>query len=116
MFHTCCKNMFQWFQLFQSYVAVSVFMLQVASVLSEYCIYFTHIFQARIYIYIYIYIYIVLLLYIAFAEETIIKKLIKIECWLWHCDSLCMLAIGRTLACISIMHDACHDIYNPKQQ
>jgi hypothetical protein len=27
MFHTCYKSMFQWFQLFQSYVEASVFML-----------------------------------------------------------------------------------------
>ena len=32
--HICCKSMFEMFQLFQSYVAISVFMLQVASVLS----------------------------------------------------------------------------------
>jgi hypothetical protein len=33
MFHTCCKSMFQWFQLFQSYAAVSV-------ILSRCCKYF----------------------------------------------------------------------------
>jgi hypothetical protein len=45
IFLTCCKSMFQWFQLFQSYVAVSVIMLHVASVLSGCCICLTHIFQ-----------------------------------------------------------------------
>jgi hypothetical protein len=30
--HICCKSMFKMFQLFQSYVAISVFMLQVVSV------------------------------------------------------------------------------------
>ena len=48
MFHTCCKTMFQWFHLFQSYVVVSVFMLQVASVLSGCCIYF-HTYVASVY-------------------------------------------------------------------
>jgi hypothetical protein len=33
--HICCKSMFQMFYLFQSYVAVSIFMLQVVSVLSK---------------------------------------------------------------------------------
>jgi hypothetical protein len=42
MFHTYCKSMSQWFQLCQSYVAVTVFMLQVASVLSGCCVCFTH--------------------------------------------------------------------------
>jgi hypothetical protein len=46
--HTCCNNMFQMFQLFQSYVAVSVFMLQVASVLSRCCICFTHPYVASV--------------------------------------------------------------------
>ena len=32
--HICCKSMFEMFQLFQYYVTISVFMLQVASVLS----------------------------------------------------------------------------------
>jgi hypothetical protein len=50
MFHTCCKSMFQWFQLFQSFVAVSVFMLQVASVLPECCMCFTHMFQVQMYL------------------------------------------------------------------
>jgi hypothetical protein len=45
MFRTCCKSMFQMFQLFYSYVAVSVFMLQLASVLSGCCICFTHMLQ-----------------------------------------------------------------------
>jgi hypothetical protein len=49
MFHTyvatiCSKC----FSCFQSYVAVSVFMLQVASVLSGYCICFTHMLQVYI--------------------------------------------------------------------
>ena len=43
--HICCKSMFKTFQLFQSYVAISVFMLQVVSVLSAYCICFTHMLQ-----------------------------------------------------------------------
>jgi hypothetical protein len=43
--HICCKSMSEMFQLFQSYAAISVFMLQVASVLSRYCICFTHILQ-----------------------------------------------------------------------
>jgi hypothetical protein len=34
----CCKSMFEIFQLFQSYVAISVLMLQVANVLSRCCI------------------------------------------------------------------------------
>jgi hypothetical protein len=38
--HICCNNMFQMFHLFQSSVAASVFMLQVASVLSGCCISF----------------------------------------------------------------------------
>jgi hypothetical protein len=38
----CCKHLFKMFQLFQSYAAISVFMLQVASVLSRCCIYFTY--------------------------------------------------------------------------
>jgi hypothetical protein len=29
--HICCKSMFEMFQLFQSYVAITIFMLQVAS-------------------------------------------------------------------------------------
>jgi hypothetical protein len=32
--HVCCKSMFQLFHLFQSYVAASVFILQIVSVLS----------------------------------------------------------------------------------
>jgi hypothetical protein len=40
--HICCNYMFQ---IFQSYVAISVFMLQVASVLSGCCICFIHILQ-----------------------------------------------------------------------
>ena len=36
------------FQLFESYVAISVFMLQVASVLSSYCICFTHILKVYV--------------------------------------------------------------------
>ena len=36
--HICCKSMYEMFQLCQSYVAISVFMLQVASVLSGCCI------------------------------------------------------------------------------
>jgi hypothetical protein len=36
------------FQLFQSYVALSVFMLQIASVLSRYCICFTHTLQVYV--------------------------------------------------------------------
>jgi hypothetical protein len=36
------------FQLFQSYVAICVFMLQVASVLSAYCICFTHMLQVYV--------------------------------------------------------------------
>jgi hypothetical protein len=44
--HICCNNMFfQMFHMFQSYVAASVFMLQVASVLSRCCIYFTYMLQ-----------------------------------------------------------------------
>jgi hypothetical protein len=40
--HTYCKSMFKIFLLFHSYAAISVFMLQVASILSRCCIYFTH--------------------------------------------------------------------------
>ena len=40
--HLCCKSMFEMFQLYHSYVAISVFMLQFANILSEYCICFTH--------------------------------------------------------------------------
>jgi hypothetical protein len=36
------------FQPFQSYVVISVFMLQVVSVLSRCCIYFTYMFQIYI--------------------------------------------------------------------
>jgi hypothetical protein len=36
--HKCCNNMFQMFRLFQSYVAASCSMLQVASVLFEHFI------------------------------------------------------------------------------
>jgi hypothetical protein len=46
--HICCKSTFEVFKLFQSYVAISVFMLQVASVLSGCCIYFTHMLQVYI--------------------------------------------------------------------
>jgi hypothetical protein len=46
--HICCKSMFEMFQLFQSYVAISVLMLQVASILSEYCISFTHMLQVYV--------------------------------------------------------------------
>jgi hypothetical protein len=46
--HICCNDMFQMFKLFQSYVAVSVFMLQVASVLSGCCICWTHILQVYV--------------------------------------------------------------------
>jgi hypothetical protein len=41
----CCKNMFQMFPLFHSYVALSIFMLQVVSVLSGRCICFTRMLQ-----------------------------------------------------------------------
>ena len=40
--------MFEMFQVFQSYVAISVFMLQVASGLFGYCICFTHILQVYV--------------------------------------------------------------------
>jgi hypothetical protein len=46
--HMSCKSMFEMFQLFQSYVAISVFMLQVASVLSGCCICFTHMLQVYV--------------------------------------------------------------------
>jgi hypothetical protein len=46
--HICCNYMFQMFQLFQFYVAVSVFILQVAGVLSRCCICFTHMLQLYI--------------------------------------------------------------------
>jgi hypothetical protein len=46
--HICCNNMFRMFQLFESYVAVSVFMLQVSSVLSGCCICFIHILQVYV--------------------------------------------------------------------
>ena len=46
--HICCKSMFEMFQLFQPYVAISVFMLQVASVLSGCCICFTHMLQVYV--------------------------------------------------------------------
>ena len=36
------------FQLFQSYVAISVFMLQIENVLSECCICFTHMLQVYV--------------------------------------------------------------------
>jgi hypothetical protein len=42
------KSMFEMFQPFQSYVAISVFMLQVVSVLSGCCICFTHMFQVYV--------------------------------------------------------------------
>jgi hypothetical protein len=41
----CRQSMFQMFQLFHSYVAVSVSMLRVASVLCKCCICFTHMLQ-----------------------------------------------------------------------
>ena len=47
-FTHCCKSMLEMFQLFWSYVAISVFMLQVASVLSSYCICFTHMLQVYV--------------------------------------------------------------------
>jgi hypothetical protein len=43
--HICCKSIFDMFQLFQSYVVISVFMLQVVSVLSRCCICYTHMLQ-----------------------------------------------------------------------
>ena len=43
--HICCKSMFE---MFQSYVAISVFMLQVASVLSGCCICFKHMLQVYV--------------------------------------------------------------------
>jgi hypothetical protein len=46
--HICCKSMFEKFQPFQSYVAISVLMLQVASVLYGCCICFTHRLQVYV--------------------------------------------------------------------
>ena len=46
--HICCKSMFEIFQPFQSYVAISIFMLQVATVLSRCCICFTHMLQVYV--------------------------------------------------------------------
>jgi hypothetical protein len=46
--HICCKSMFQMFQLFHSYVAIIVFMLQVVSVLSRCCICFTNMLQVYV--------------------------------------------------------------------
>ena len=46
--HICCKSMYEMFQLCQSYVAISVFMLQVASVLFGCCICFTHMLQVYV--------------------------------------------------------------------
>jgi hypothetical protein len=46
--HICCKSMFEMFQLFQSYVAICVFMLQVAGVLFGCCICFTHMLQVYV--------------------------------------------------------------------
>jgi hypothetical protein len=46
--YICCKSMFEMFQLFQSCVTVSVFMLQVASVLFECCICFTNMLQVYV--------------------------------------------------------------------
>ena len=46
--HICCNGMFEIFQLFQSYVAISVFMLQFASVLSGRRICFTHMLQVYV--------------------------------------------------------------------
>jgi hypothetical protein len=43
--HIYCKSMFEMFQLLQSYVAVSIFILQVTIVLSGCCIYFTPMLQ-----------------------------------------------------------------------
>jgi hypothetical protein len=44
--HICFRSIFEIFHLFQSYVAISVvFMLLVASVLSEYCICLRHMLQ-----------------------------------------------------------------------
>jgi hypothetical protein len=43
MFHACCKSMLQWFQLFQSYVAVSAFILQVASFFIWMHMFYTHV-------------------------------------------------------------------------
>jgi hypothetical protein len=40
--HLCCKSMFEIFQTFQSYVGISDFILQFASVLSRCYICFTH--------------------------------------------------------------------------
>jgi hypothetical protein len=44
----CRKSMFEMFLPFQSYVVISVFMLQVTSVLFGCCICFTHIFQVYV--------------------------------------------------------------------
>jgi hypothetical protein len=43
--HICCKSIFEMFQLFQSYVAINIFMLLVANILYDCCICFTHILQ-----------------------------------------------------------------------
>jgi hypothetical protein len=40
--HICCKSMFEMFERFQSYITISVFRLQVTSVLSGRCICFTY--------------------------------------------------------------------------
>ena len=46
--HICSNSMFKMFHLFQPYIAASVFMLQVASVLSGCCICFTHMLQVYV--------------------------------------------------------------------
>jgi hypothetical protein len=46
--HLCCKGLFEMFQLFQSYVEISVFMLPFAIVLFGCCICFTHMLQLYI--------------------------------------------------------------------
>jgi hypothetical protein len=46
--HICCNNMFQIFQLFQSYVAVIVFMLQVTNILFGCCICFTYMLEVYV--------------------------------------------------------------------
>ena len=43
--HICCKSMFE---MFQSYIVISVFILQVVSVLSGCCICFTHMLQVYV--------------------------------------------------------------------
>ena len=81
-FHTCCKSIFQWFQLFQSYVAVSVFMLQVASILSGCCICITHMFQVYVTIFHLLQTYVAKIdqdiAYVASISEAFYKRLFKI--------------------------------------